>query len=927
MNPEQFSRIEFLFNAAIVLPEAQWQAFLTGQEPDADLRSAVLRLLGHARTDGQRAGPIGERLSKVFPGLGGGRPEWIGPYRLLGTLGEGGMGAVYLAERDLAGVSQKVALKLLHGVPGADRRRRMARERKLLAGLNHPRIAGLIDGGETADGQPYLVMEYIEGETLLDYLQARRPSLVDRLRLFVQCCEAVQHAHQRLILHRDIKPSNIIVTADGTAVLLDFGVGVLLDDEAQSPGTTLAFTPGYAAPEQLRGEPTTTATDVFGLGILLFDLLADARLCSLRKGDTPVPAPSACARDAALRRMLAGDLDRIVLKAAAEFPAQRYASAGALADDVQRYLRREPIAAGPDRFVYRAGKFLARHRWATAAVGAVLTMALVFVWRLDGERQRALQAQAEARREAANARASRDFVMSVLAAADPEQARGQPLTAAALLSASAARLRADRGQDPQTRALAWLTLAEVYASINDPSAGLKALDEANAALPGGGAFEAARARVLEARGTLLTQAERYDEAAATLGQLVRMREQAPDDALGLARAHRALAGVAAETGDAASAQRHLDLALQRLASPRGEDAGRLRLRVLLDLVELHWRSPGDTRADGYLQRALFAARADLRAEDPQWRDVHRAEASVHRSKARYALAREASERALAVSLRSYGQDSQHTADSESDLAMVLGRLGRYREAVEHLRRAREILARLALEPRLLAQQDILLAVLYEGRGDCAGAIELLDRALAVLPRDDPAYASWRWIAYKQRASSYGELRRFDRAWADFDRAQGMAQAAHGVESVEYSQILVRRALVLVDAGRGGEAAELARRARHTGESRGAAAYAPIWVRQAELEARIAAARGDSGQARRQIERALELSLRDRDSDPVKLAKLRLVAAEMADAQGQSERARELLDQSWTVLQAELSAQAPQLARAQRLRQRLAAVRG
>jgi len=427
------------------------QDFLETRETDAGIRAAVLRMLEHAQSDASH--PVRVQLQCIGSSTLTAMPERIGAYRVLRQIGEGGMGSVFLAERDVQGATQRVALKLLHGLPSAAGKRRMARERGLLAGMNHPHIASLIDSGETAHGQPFLVMDYVDGIALPAFLAARTPTLVDRIRLCAQCCDAVQHAHQHLVLHRDVKPSNIIVSGDGTPVLLDFGIGTLLEENPLDYTATLAFTPGYAAPEQWHGSAATTATDVFGLGALLFDVLTDVRLSDLRRGDTPVPLPSSQAIDPARRRLLRGDLDRIVIKATASVAAERYRTAAALSDDLHRYLRGEPVQAAPDSLLYRLRKLAGRHRWATAAalVGVLLTSA--FVWRLDTERQRALLAETAAEREAGHARASRDFLVSVLTASDPQVGRGKPITVSALLAAATSQLSNARGQDDIARAI------------------------------------------------------------------------------------------------------------------------------------------------------------------------------------------------------------------------------------------------------------------------------------------------------------------------------------------------------------------------------------------------------------------------------------------------------------------------------------------
>ncbi len=535
MMRERFQHIESLFHAALTQPRDRWPAFLETSEADADVRAAVLRMLEHAQDDDPH--PVQAELRRIGLSLDA-MPEWIGSYRLLRHLGEGGMGSVFLAERDVQGAVQRVALKVLHGLPTAAGRRRMARERELLAGMNHPHIASLIDGGETTNGQPFLAMDYVDGAALPDFLEASTLALSDRIRLCAQCCDAIQHAHQHLVLHRDIKPSNIIVSADGTPVLLDFGIGTLLEESRSGTHTvTLAFTPGYAAPEQRRGEAATTATDVFGLGALLFDVLTGLRLPDRRDGDMPVPLPSRQPVAPALRRELRGDLDRIVLKATACAPRDRYRTAAALSDDLHRYLRGEPVVAAPDSRVYRVRKLVGRHRWAATAGVAIVCMASAFVWRLDVERQRAVQAEKAAELEAGHAGASRDFLVSVLSASDPQAGRGKSITVSGLLAAATSELRNGRHRDRLTGAVTWLTVAEIYKSVNDPKPGLEAVDAAADLLGQANDTDRERqARILETRGVLLGQMERFADARRVLQDLIALRSVNHIDALALAAA-------------------------------------------------------------------------------------------------------------------------------------------------------------------------------------------------------------------------------------------------------------------------------------------------------------------------------------------------------------------------------------------------------
>ena len=298
----------------------------------------------------------------------------IGPYRIVRQLGHGGMGTVFLALREGEEFSQRVAIKLVRG--GEVLVQRFRQERQILASLEHPNIARLIDGGTTADGLPYLIMEYVDGTPIDEYCRARSLSIAEKLRLFLQLCDAVQHAHRALIIHRDIKPANVLVTPEGVAKLLDFGIAKLEKEDAKVDATvTRIMTPQYASPEQLLGRIVTTATDVYSLGVLLFELLTGRKpfVAATRLPNTEAPRPSSVSNIRALR----GDLDDIVLAALEVDPAQRYGSVEKFADDVRRHLSGHPITARRATFGYHAAKFIRRNLLAVSAGLAIVIVTVI----------------------------------------------------------------------------------------------------------------------------------------------------------------------------------------------------------------------------------------------------------------------------------------------------------------------------------------------------------------------------------------------------------------------------------------------------------------------------------------------------------------------------------------------------------------------
>ncbi len=412
-----YARLRDLFTAATDLAEGDRPAWLLEHVPDRAVRAALEQLLA---ADGFEGGyldiPADEHAARMAAeeplrpdGLVGQR---IGAFRLVRLLGQGGMAAVFLGEREGGDFVQRVAVKLLQrGLYSEIEQRLFRRERQLLAGLEHPNIARLIDGGITAAGIPYLVIEYVDGEPITRHAADRLLDVRQRLELFLIVCRAVEAAHRALIVHRDIKPSNILVSSDGMVKLLDFGIAKLLEEDSQSP-TVGVFTPEYAAPEQLASAAVTTATDVYALGVLLHELLLGQR-----PQGNPTRRPSSLAganggekamvpKPALLQHALRGDIDTIVLKCLAVEAERRYTSAGALADDIQRHLDGKPVEAHPPSAWYRTRKFIQRHR------GSVLVTAALVLAMLSSLGLALWQARV-ARNEASQAREIQAFVESL----------------------------------------------------------------------------------------------------------------------------------------------------------------------------------------------------------------------------------------------------------------------------------------------------------------------------------------------------------------------------------------------------------------------------------------------------------------------------------------------------------------------------------
>jgi serine/threonine protein kinase len=420
MNIERWRRIEEIFQTVADRPAGERESYLTQVcGDDEDLWREVISLLGHGTTEAFIEAPIkhaavsltGENQDELIG-------QRIGVYRITRLIGRGGRGTVYAAMRDDQQFEQQVALKIIkRGMDTDSVRDRYLRERQILAALEHPQIARLFDGGATPDGLPYFVMELVDSEPITKYCRNHNLSLAEKLKLFRRVCSAVQHAHQKLVAHRDLKPSNILVTADGEPKLLDFGIAKMLAPDSREAITRTEtelrmMTPDYASPEQARGMQVTTASDVYSLGVVLYELLTGMRphrfktysAAEIERAicDTETEKPSEAVGRTTdsppkLARQLAGDLDNIILMAMRKEPERRYQSVEQFSEDIRRHLEGRPVIARKDTLRYRAGKFARRHRVGLAAA-ALLILSLIggivaTSWQADRAERRFQQAR------------------------------------------------------------------------------------------------------------------------------------------------------------------------------------------------------------------------------------------------------------------------------------------------------------------------------------------------------------------------------------------------------------------------------------------------------------------------------------------------------------------------------------------------------
>jgi serine/threonine-protein kinase len=596
---------------------------------DPGLAAAVRELLeADRRAQGYLSSPAADLLGSTAgggpasPGAGSPLGELMGAWRVLEPLGAGGMGEVFLAERADGRFEQRVALKLVkRGMDTAQILRRFARERQILARLEHPGIARLLDGGEAADGRPFFVMELASGQPITDYCRSRESSLEERLRLLIDCCDAVDAAHRNLVVHRDLKPSNILVTPEGRIKLLDFGIARLVgEDDGETQLTrqgAQVLTPAYAAPEQILGGGVTMATDVFALGVMLYELLTGA-LPYDRRATTPLDLVSRVERESAERpstvvrrggaateggraaerraRPLRGDLDTIVLKALSREPERRYPSAAAFAADLPAYLEGRPVAARPDSALYRTRKFVGRHRLAVAASAAV-AIALV------GALAVSLYQTAIARRQAARAAAAQAYLTGLFADVDPDRAAGAAPTVRELLERGAGRLDVELASEPELHAEMEMLLGQVYGQLSLPDQAEPLLRSA-AARYRGLRGEADR-QTIEAERRLavaIHRQARYAEAEPIFRDL-QERAEALGEKADLASVLSNYGNLKRQTGDYAGAAALLRRAVS-VAGSRGDLDSVTLATAVNNLGLVYWRQNRLHAATRAFERAL-----------------------------------------------------------------------------------------------------------------------------------------------------------------------------------------------------------------------------------------------------------------------------------------------------------------------------------
>ena len=710
---ERYERLRELFHELVDLePEERERRLAALGANDADLVPALRELLAvGAEADAAIAGAVGEEAESLWEEGGVWIGRRIGPWQVERLIGHGGMGSVFLARRADGAFNQQVAVKLIRsGFASANLVRRFHAERRALAALDHPNIARLLDGGSTEDGQPYLVMEHVDGVDVEAHCEARQLSLGERLELFLAVCAAVEHAHRSLVVHRDLKPSNVLVTAGGVPKLLDFGIAKLLagdpDDETR-PLTRVAGTFGtvaFASPEQVRGEVVTTATDVYSLGVILYRLLVAKHPYPLGQAPIAEAARIVCEVEPLLpsRAVLAGrddaearrrarelrrDLDNVVLMALQKEPARRYPSVAAFADDLRRYRDGLPVVARYPSRRYRARKFVQRHRVAVAAVTLVV---LSLVAGLAGTLWSARRAREEARRadiERAKATRVSDFLADMFSAANVGwRVRGsREVLVADVLAGASERLGRELREQPEVEAQLRHVLGESQAVLLEYGQATHQLERALALdlrLYGEQDLRTARARAL--LGWVRANAGDFARGGALLDAAIAAYRRHPDPPpADLVEAFGMRGYVAAVEGRLPLAETR---ARESVALARSRLPNHPLLPMALTTLGIVHSNRGDVAGAERTYREALRLFAHLpRPDVPERRAALLYLGSILSGRHELDEAEPLLREALAVTERHLGQNDLWAVEPHFELGLLLARRGDSARAEEELR--------------------------------------------------------------------------------------------------------------------------------------------------------------------------------------------------------------------------------------------------
>lgn len=815
--------VDRIFSEALELSGDERAAFIDAQcGEDGAIRDRVLSLVAAADApadefdsrfslvrDRLLGEVIGADASEQSEDLSGLR---INNWRLEKRLARGGLATVYIAHRDDGEYDQRAAFKVLRrGLDTDDLVARFRAERQILSSLDHPAIAGILDGGALEDGRPYLVLEFVDGVPITEYCESNKVSVEKRVRLMLEVLRALHHAHRHLIVHRDIKPSNILVSNDGHVALLDFGIAKLLDPGALPGASTLTrtgmslMTPGYCSPEQAAREAVTTASDIYQAGAVLYELLTGSRprLASTEAGSVDMPLPSASLKGRADYSAVRGDLDAIVRKATHADPAQRYASADEMEADLKRYLDGRPVLAQPDTLAYRLRKLHKRRPWAapvvviaTVAVAGYLYTLVAYNEQLRVEERRASAAQA--------------FMIDILSSPDPfrpaDPELGSSITVIEALDLGAERLNNELRDDPELKASILSSIARVYASLDEHRKAIslreQALDIQRDVY--GETSEPVQASLQMLANEYLNlnnyeRAERYsNEHLAVARQLY--GEEEPR----LGEAEAAAAEVASSLGEFEAAKALFESGIVRMRHDRAGSSQPLT-NALIALADLNQYDDSQKAAE-LLAEAQALVEEFFGSDSLSMALVRSQLATLLSATEQYEAAEKEFNAAIPIYELKLGLNHGSTLSAVNNLAILYNRMGQYGKAERIYRQVLErYMEKYGAEHRTVGDSYQNLATAITRAGRYTESIPMHERAFeiyrSVLPRDQPV------VAYPLLSKAYAEVN--DGQW-NAAETSGRAALTIVEETTEGSYLVgVARCLIgrsLEGQGRDAEAA-------------------------------------------------------------------------------------------------------------------------
>ena len=816
---ENWQRIEEILDRALDTDPAERESVVRSAcGDDEELLRRVLTLLRAAEGAGpldtpvhEIAGSLATEAGEALTVRGKIQGRTIGPWLVRDEIGAGGMGRVFLAERADGAFEQTVALKILRWEMATPTLvDRFLAERQILADLDHPGIARLVDGGVTEEGLPYLAMEFVDGEPIDEYCERNQLDIRQRLELFCAAAMAVDHAHRNLVVHRDLKPSNILATSTGEVKLLDFGVARLVDDTARDDRTQAPLTPRSAAPEQLRGGAITTATDTWALGILLYEMLAGSTPFGGRKStltettrrvlETEPKVPSEVA-DPATRRRIAGDLDNIVLKALSKEPDRRYSTVERMVEDVRRHLDGMPVLARPATLGYRAGKFVRRHTASlvTAAMVVIFLTGLTgfYTWQLATERDRA-------RQEARKTEEVKGFLLSLFETNDPTLSGGEEISARDLLDAGAERVDTELAAQPEIQAEMYSVVAGLYEELGlyDQALGLwekaipiqREVDDPEAL-----------AETLSRYGFTLSDVGRSEEAEPALREALELRRERSEDPEAIASSLNQLGMFLAYGGHYEEAEELLRECNAIRERTLDKDNPEFAVSVANLGLTVKWKGDFD-EAEVHYRRALAIRERTIGKMHPDYAVNLDNLGVLLGQRGDYEDSEQCFTEALAIRRQILGEEHPDVALSLNNLATLYRVQGRLDEAEPMYRQVLELNTRIfGPEHRRVATNLTNLASLELARGNTQEARELFERSLEIRRArlgDDHIDVAINLNHLAEILVELGDLEQADRYSAE---AVDIAREAVGEQSFQLAQCLHIRGDVLFRRGRYAEA--------------------------------------------------------------------------------------------------------------------------